>query len=158
MHVRRIAPQDSTKVARLFESVLASLTYYNDRAKREEQVKYTADELQKLAAGDPDSVLIAEIDDELAGFCISRYDDGLLWLSWFAVAEAHRRKGVGRALLSTLERTAPGRNCHKIWCDTRVPNERSAQLLQTAGFRQLCKLTNHWYQQDFFLWAKELAA
>lgn len=154
MQIRRMRLDDAAAVARLFEQVVTALPYYNDRAKQGEMSKYGPSELRTLTESEPDSVLVAEIDGELAGFCISRYDDGVIWLSWFGVREDKRSRGIGSALLSSLEQSCAARRCHKIWCDTRVPNERSAHLLQKAGFSKICELTNHWYGQDFYLWEK----
>jgi ribosomal protein S18 acetylase RimI-like enzyme len=151
----RVSPMlrgEERVVAAAVESAISSLTYYNDRAKREELAKYSEAELRNMSEADVNSVLLARIDGKVAGFCLSRYDDGLIWLSWFGVIEEYRKRGIGRALLEGLERTLLERNAHKIWCDTRTENVRSQHVLEHAGFNRIVSLVNHWYGQDFILW------
>lgn len=150
-----VSPMQSDEAghaARIIQSVIESLPYYNDRAKAEELAKYSETELQALNRLDPDSVLLARIDGTIVGFCLSRYDDGVIWLSWFGVVEGCRQQGVGRALLDALAATLPRRRAHKVWCDTRTENVRSQQVLERAGFRRIVQIANHWYGQDFILW------
>jgi ribosomal protein S18 acetylase RimI-like enzyme len=128
------------------------LVYYNERARRAELAKYTADALRALVAEDPQAVLVARDGTGLAGFCISRFDDGTIWLSWFGTDVRARGRGVGASLLATLAATLPSRHAHKIWCDTRTDNVQSQSVLGRAGFRRIATLTNHWYGQDYYLW------
>jgi len=128
------------------------LTYYNDRAIRAELAKYTADALRSMVEADPQAVLVARDDTGPVGFCVSRFDDGTIWLSWFGTDPRARRKGVGASLLAALANTLPSRHAHKIWCDSRTDNVESKSVLERAGFRRITTLTNHWYGQDYFLW------
>jgi ribosomal protein S18 acetylase RimI-like enzyme len=107
-----------------------------------------------MTAEDRDSVLLACCGKETIAFCLNKYDDGVIWLSWFGVAENWRGNGVGAMLLKELEKTVAVRDCHKIWCDTRVSNRISQRVLQKAGYERICKLKRHWYGQDFYLWQK----
>lgn len=141
-------------VNNMIRQVVSRLEYYNHRARREELNKYTTNELIKMRAEDPDSVLIASLEGQPVGFCLSRYDDGVIWLSWFGVLSDCRGFGIGSALLETLQRTVRRRKCHKLWCDTRTENVASQNLLKKFGFRRICKLKKHWYGQDFYLWQK----
>ena len=154
--VERLRPTQAELAARLIKSVIEAIPYYNERAKHEETAKYGSQNLLALAQEDPDSVLLALISSEPVGFCLSRYDDGLLWLSWFGVMPSYRRRGIGKALLDSLALTAPARRAHKLWCDTRTENIQSATLLANAGFEKICELRNHWYGQDFYLWQRPL--
>ena len=115
-------------------------------------MKYTPAQLTAATAGDADAVLIAHDSTGVVGFCISRYDDGLLWLSWIAVRESHRGRGIATQLLDALAATMTSRRAHKIWCDSRTENRGSARLLERVGFRKAATLVNHWYGQDFYLW------
>jgi ribosomal protein S18 acetylase RimI-like enzyme len=150
--VEPIAPGEFDAVAALMRGVIEPLSYYNDRAKRAEYAKYSADGLRALAAVDPQAVLVARDAGTPIGFCVSRFDDGTIWLSWFGTAARARGRGVGAALLAALAATLPSRNAHKIWCDSRVNNVESKSVLERAGFRRVATLTNHWYGQDYFLW------
>ncbi|MFL6388732.1 MAG: GNAT family N-acetyltransferase [Terriglobales bacterium] len=138
----------------LFTQVVTALPYYNELAKTTELAKYSPQALRDATSMDPDSVLVARIESDLVGFCLSRNDDGLIWLSWFGVHADHRRKGIGAALVEKLEATVRKGRSHKIWCDCRTENEASKILLSKHGYQQLCVARNHWYGQDFILWEK----
>lgn len=152
--VRPMERSESPRVADLVRAVVAPLSYYTEEARAAEMAKYTPEKLEALAAEDGHAVLVAEREGEVVGFCISRYDDGVVWLAWFGVREDARGGGVAGALLSALERSTRLRGCHKIWCDTRTDNVRSQRVLERAGFTRICTITRHWYGQDFHLWEK----
>ena len=136
----------------LMQATIQPLAYYNDRARRAELAKYSADGLRALVAEDPQAVLVARNRNGLIGFCVSRYDDGTIWLSWFGTDARARGRGVGASLLAALAKTLPSRHAHKVWCDSRVYNTQSQSVLARAGFRRTATLTNHWYGQDYYLW------
>ena len=143
-------------LSELFRTILDGLPYYNERAKRSEVAKYTADRLRQSALGDPESILVARISDRLAGYAINNLDDETIWLSWFGVDPAFRKRGVGTSLLRALDRRAETLGAHKVWCDSRTENLESKLTLTGHGFRQLCTIPDHWYRQDFILWEKRV--
>ena len=147
-----IADHEIDALAALMRDTIEPLACYNARARQAELVKYAADGLRALVAADPQAALVARDRAELVGFCVSRYDDGTIWLSWFGTAARVRGQGVGAALLAALGQTLPSRNAHKIWCDSRVDNVESGSVLERAGFRRIATLTNHWFGQDYYLW------
>jgi ribosomal protein S18 acetylase RimI-like enzyme len=152
--VGRVEINDIEPLSLLFKEVVAALPYYNEIAKKSEMAKYSPELLLESITDDPDSVLVAKIEGKLAGFCLSRDDDGLIWLSWFGVHDSYRRRGIGSALLQKLEDTVRNRKSHKIWCDCRTENSASKVVLKNCGYRQICTVQNHWYGQDFILWEK----
>jgi ribosomal protein S18 acetylase RimI-like enzyme len=154
--VGRLASHEVDALAALVSEIIADAAVYSERAREEERAKYTADALRERVIEDPDSVLVARVEGQLAGFVLSRYDDGLLWLSWLGVSPPLRGLGLARELLAAAERTAPARRCHALWCDSRTDNAASASLLTRAGFTRLAELRNHWYGQDFYLWRKSV--
>jgi RimJ/RimL family protein N-acetyltransferase len=99
-------------------------------------------------------VLVAKADGRVVGFCVSRPDDGLVWLSWFGVEPAWRGRGVADALLARLEEAVRARGVHKVWCDSRTDNLPSRRALARAGFREICTVESHWYGLDFVLLEK----
>lgn len=153
MHtVGHVAPTEIDALATLMRETVAAIPYYNDQAKRAEFARYSADALRVLAAAHPDDILVARDDTGLIGFCVSRFDDGTIWLSWFGTAAHARGRGVGAALLNALAATLPARGAHKIWCDSRTDNVESRATLERAGFQRVATLANHWYHQDYYLW------
>ncbi len=147
-----IAEHEIDALAMLMRDTIQPLRYYNERAISAELTKYTPDTLRALAADDPHAILVARDGEGLIGFCVSRYDDGTIWLSWFGTALRARGRGIGASLLAALAATLPSRHAHKIWCDSRTDNKQSKSVLTRAGYRQIATLTNHWYGQDYYLW------
>ena len=154
VRVERLHPRDAARVAALMREVIAAVPYYSDEAKRSETGKYGEEALREAAGADPDAVLVAKAGDDVLGFCVSRYDDGLIWLSWFGVHPAWRGAGVADLLLARLEEATRARGIHKVWCDSRTENLPSRRALARAGFREICTVTHHWYGQDFVLLEK----
>lgn len=149
-----LVPDQAEAASQLIARTIRALDYYNERAQCEEIAKYTAEHLIELASREADGVLIAVQQDDVVGFCISHYDDGVVWLDWIGVAAKFRRHGLAELLLSRLEQSLAGRHAHKIWCDTRTANVAAQQLFRNRGYRQITTLTNHWYGHDYYLWEK----
>jgi ribosomal protein S18 acetylase RimI-like enzyme len=147
-----IAVHEVDALVALMRDTIQPLSCYNARARRAELAKYSVDGLRSLMAEDPQAVLVARDGAGLIGFCVSRHDDGTIWLSWFGTASRARGRGVGASLLTALAKTLPSRHAHKIWCDSRVDNTQSQSVLERAGFHRITTLTNHWYEQDYYLW------
>lgn len=141
-------------LSELIAEVIKAIPYYNDLAKQGEVQKFTSFSLQQKIEEDPYSVIVARVNNQLAGFCLSRFDDYTIWLEWFGVLPEFRGKGIANLLLDGLKETAKPRRCHKIWCDCRTENKASIHILTAHGLRQLATINNHWYGQDFILWEK----
>jgi len=152
--IRPMASAEAFELSSLIAEVVSTLTYYNDAARRSEIEKYSASSLLEYIEEDADSVLIALSDEKIIGFCLTYYDDGLIWLSWIGVHSDFRRYGIAQKLLLEMEKTVRKRGAHKIWCDCRTVNEPSKKLLTELGYRKICTVENHWYGQDFIPWEK----
>lgn len=153
---RPMNPAEAESLSRSIVGLISGLTYYNEFARASEIAKYSAGDLLDSIREDSDSILVAVRASEILGFCINKYDDGLLWLSWIAVLPGYRGRGIAEKLLGRMEESAKARGIHKIWCDSRTVNESAKALLSKIGYRQLCTVENHWYGQDFILWEKPL--
>ena len=147
-----VAVSEIAALAALMRETIQPLTIYNERAIAAELEKYSAANLRSLAANDPHAVIVTRDSQGLTGFCVSRFDDGTIWLSWFGTAARARGRGIGAALLAALADSLPSRGAHKIWCDSRTENEKSKSVLERAGYKRITTLVNHWYGQDYFLW------
>lgn len=145
-------PDEMEAVAALMRETIEPLGYYNERARAAELRKYTAETLRAMLANDAHAVMVARDASGVVGFCVSRYDDATIWLSWFGTAARARGGGIGAALLAALVASLPARGAHKIWCDSRTDNVESRRALERAGFRRIATLENHWFNQDYFLW------
>ncbi len=152
--VRPATRRDLPGVVSLFLEVLRQIPYYNELTKRDEPGKYTLEKLRARLRDDGYSVTVAEDESGLLGFAFTRFDDHVIWIEWFGVSPGSRRHGVGSAILQELVRTAPARSSHKVWCDSRTTNEPVRATFRRNGFREVARLENHWYGQDFILWER----
>lgn len=146
----------SLELANLISSVISKLTYYNDLAKAAEINKFCEESIKSRISSDPQSTIIAMKDDRIVGFILTRFDDFLIWIEWFAVDSSARGNGISTLLLDAAENCVRNQGCHKIWCDTRTSNEASKHILSKRGYDQIVTVTNHWYGQDFILWEKSV--
>ena len=60
--------------------------------------------------------------------------DKVLWLEYIAVQAAHRRKGIGLALISAAKDFAPKHDIKRLFATLNVDNEESKSLLLKAKF------------------------
>jgi ribosomal protein S18 acetylase RimI-like enzyme len=153
---RTLEPHELEAASAIIQTAIQDSPYYNDWSKREEIALHSPTKLRTMLEADPEGVIGAFADDELAGVITSDVDAGLTWLSWIAVAAQSRGRGVAHALMRALETRARARGAHKIWCDSRVENIPSARMLEANGYRVAVTLQKHWYGLDFYLWEKAL--
>ena len=146
--------EELPRVLRWFRAMLDEIPYYNAIAKRDERAKHTISYLRDKLRADRYAVLVARDGSRILGFTISRFDDHLIWLEWLVVNSDSRRRGVASALIQKLIETAPKRNAHKIWCDTRTTNEPAKSTFRKNGFREIAEVKNHWYHEDYILWER----
>lgn len=73
------------------------------------------------------TLLVAEVDGEVAGFAGFMYDE----VTWLYVEPARYRQGIGRALLGAVLRAA-GKS---LSLDVLVGNAAALALYQSAGFK-----------------------
>jgi len=149
-------PGDGPRVAAAISTTIASIPYYNDLAKASEIDKYKADDIEAKISEETHSVIVARMGDEIVGFCLTKFDDNLIWIEWFGVACEYRGSGIAGQLLDAMEATVKERKCHKVWCDTRTSNRESAHILTKRGYKKIATISNHWYGQDFILWEKPI--
>lgn len=157
VEIRPLAGENEALAAeRLVACVIDESPFYSALAKSSEKQKYTTANLQKLAAADPFSVLLAVDGERPVGFCISIVEDTLLWVSWGGVLPEYRRLELSKRFHDLVVQTARSRGAHKIWCDCRTENAPSMALLGALGFSKIAVVKNHWYGHDYFLWEKEV--
>jgi ribosomal protein S18 acetylase RimI-like enzyme len=156
IEIRYAETADISAVIKLFRSVVAPLEIYSQSARDGEIAKFSNEELQRRISDDPKAVALALVEDSPVGFSITDDQHGPIWVEWYGVDPNIRGSGIGRALIHSLIAEAPARNATKLWCDTRVNNTASIALFESVGFKKLCELKNHWYEQDFFLWERNV--
>lgn len=89
--------------------------------------------------------LVAEVADEIVGFAevgLRAYAESCLtspvgYLEGIYVAESHRKRGVGRALVEAAERWAHARGCTEMASDRQLANEASGVFHAALGYQEV---------------------
>jgi ribosomal protein S18 acetylase RimI-like enzyme len=93
----------------------------------------------------PDSnVLVACVQQNIAGFAIMRYGDDDAHLDLLAVAPPYRRLGVGRQLLEWLEKCAVVAGIFSVALEVRAGNEGAQLFYKRMGYRMLVDLPGYY--------------
>lgn len=82
-------------------------------------------------------VLVGEVGEVVVGYVVLRSTVGESELANLAVAEAHRRTGVARALLTKAVETAQGRGATWVFLAVRASNREAARLYERFGFQEI---------------------
>jgi ribosomal-protein-alanine N-acetyltransferase len=90
------------------------------------------------AIADPEAnVIVAGSTGALTGFGIMSYRDEYAHLALFAVAAAHRRQGVGSAMLVWLESVAREAGLTRIRVECRRTNDAARNFYGEHGYHEL---------------------
>jgi len=123
MEIRSFAKADEDAVIRLWDR--CGLTRpWNDPHK---------DIARKLAVR-PDLFLIAVDGGEIVGSVMVGYDGHRGWINYLAVAPAHRRQGLGRALMEEAELRLLREGCPKVNLQVRAGNEGVVAFYRELGY------------------------
>ena len=90
------------------------------------------------------NVLVACIDEAIAGFAIMRYGGDDAHLDLLAVAPPYRREGVGRRLLEWLEKCAITAGIFSVALEVRAGNEGAQLFYRQMGYRTLINLPGYY--------------
>ena len=102
---------------------------------------------QRVAASinDPEiNVLVARLNNRLAGFGIMKYGERVGHLNLFAVAPDCQRAGIGRELLHWLERCASVAGILAISLEVRAANTGAQRFYECMGYRTLVQLPGYY--------------
>jgi ribosomal protein S18 acetylase RimI-like enzyme len=80
------------------------------------------------------SVVVAEVSRRFAGFAIGEFGDTGMHLSLLAVDPKRQRKGIGRALLTWLEKSALTAGIGEIHLELRTNNRTARAFYESQAF------------------------
>jgi ribosomal-protein-alanine N-acetyltransferase len=103
--------------------------------------------------------LVAEQDGALAGFIITAREDDLGHVITLDVAEAHRRRGLGAALLAEAEARMFAAGVRQVWLETAANNQAAIAFWEKHGYRTQGVLKDYYLEKlDAYEMSKRLAA
>lgn len=88
--------------------------------------------------------LVAIDDKQIAGFILTEQNPPLAHIVTLDIAESHRRKGVGTALLSESESNLQVRGVRTMLLETGTTNEAGVAFWQRHGYRIEAVLKNYY--------------
>jgi ribosomal protein S18 acetylase RimI-like enzyme len=121
--LRAYEPHDFPALHRLDQSCFAPGISYS---------KTTLHYFLTIASAD---CVVALDSAKIAGFILSEENPPLGHIMTLDVGEAHRRQGVGSALLQKLESNLALRGVHTILLETAIDNEAAVAFWQRHGYR-----------------------
>ncbi len=105
------------------------------------------------------NVLVARMDNRIAGFAIMRYGEDVAHLDLLAVAPSHRRAGVGRQLLVWLEKCAAVAGILRIELEVRAQNTGAQLFYETMGYCKLAHISGYYDGiEDAFRMSRDLTS
>jgi len=81
--------------------------------------------------------LVAEQDSVVAGYAVAHHAADEAEILNLGVATAHRRRGVGRALVARLLALLADRGVEAVYLEVRESNDAARCLYQQLGFRDV---------------------
>ena len=83
---------------------------------------------------DPDLFLVAEEEGEIVGVVMGAWDGRRGWINHLAVKPNHRREGIGRALITEVEKRLFDRGAKKVNAQIYKWNTDSFDFFKSAGY------------------------
>lgn len=125
--VRLAVPGDAREISELSRDAIEHGLPWN----------WTRQRVTHCIADDATNVVVVRQRGSLLGFAIMKYGEEQAHMLLFAVDPAHRRKGVGTALLFWLEQTARIAGIDLIRLEARASNTGAIAFYRRHGFEVL---------------------
>jgi ribosomal-protein-alanine N-acetyltransferase len=93
-------------------------------------------------------VLVARIDGLLAGFAIMKFRDEESHLFLLAVATKMQRAGIGRALLTWLEKSCRTAGMRHIRVEVRAGNQNARKFYERSGYRFVGQVAGYYDRRE----------
>jgi ribosomal-protein-alanine N-acetyltransferase len=93
-------------------------------------------------------VLVASTDGAISGFAIMKFRDEDSHLFLLAVATKMQRKGIGRALLTWLEKSCRTAGVRQIRVEVRANNRQARTFYEHSGFRFIGQVAGYYDKRE----------
>lgn len=97
-------------------------------------IAYSKSTLRYFLALSSAECLVAQEEDDIAGFILSELDGPLAHIITLDVAEPHRRSGVGSLLLDAAENNLFAQGVRTVFLETAVDNHAAVKFWSRHGY------------------------
>ncbi|MBX3581395.1 MAG: GNAT family N-acetyltransferase [Rhizobiaceae bacterium] len=93
---------------------------------------------RRLIASPSAAVVVAEVQNEVAGYCVILFRAGTKGARLYSLATAptHAARGIGQQLMAIAEGETTARQKHYLGLEVREDNHRAISIYERAGFRR----------------------
>lgn len=124
LEIRKYETTDEAQIIALWRAAFPDSPAHNDPK---------ADIKRKLAI-QGDLFLVATLDSTIVGSAMAGYDGHRGWVYYVAVSPAHRRQGIGSALMHAVERGLAQIGCPKLNLQVRASNHEVVAFYKRLGY------------------------
>ena len=110
--------------------------------------RWTAKRVEASIRAPDVNVLVARIDNHLAGFAIMHYGEHVAHLDLLAVAREYQRNGVARQLLQWLEKCAVVAGILRVVLEVREGNHGARRFYERMGYQKLVRLPGYYQNTE----------
>ena len=105
-----------------------------------------------------DTSLVAEVNGKIVGYAIAAKEVGKkLHLLNFAVHPEYRGLGIGKALLTSLEKLARRKGVKEIYLEVEEDNEVAKELYRKMGYKEVKRIKNYYpWGKDAIVMVKKI--
>ena len=125
LDIRPYCESDEAAVAQLWRRVFPDSPSWN----------HPETNIQRKLAVQRDLFLVAMQDSELVGTAMAGYDGHRGWVYYVAVSPEHRKRGVGTALMKSVEEKLAHLGCPKLNLQVRVSNHQVVAFYKKLGYQ-----------------------
>lgn len=94
------------------------------------------------------NVIVARVENRIAGFGIMSYGEDEAHLNLLAVAGAWRRRGLGRGLVEWLEKPALVAGITAVFLEVRSNNRGAQVFYERLGYRKLARIRGYYQGRE----------
>jgi len=125
MEIRRYRDSDEAPVVRLWTEC-ELVRSWNDPRK----------DIRRKLTVQPELFLVGVLDGGLVATIMAGFDGHRGWVNYLAVAEGHRRRGLGRMLMQRVEDRLKDMGCPKLNLQVRSSNAAVLAFYERLGYAQ----------------------
>ena len=147
VNIRRATERDFPDILRIQREAFSEyLNLY-------EVSPWTKETLENLKLDATDKIIfVAQEEGVIVGSVRFWTVAGVCVIRLLSVSPAHQGRGVGKALMREVERTAT--DAHKFYVCTMLRTPRNINLFLSLGYRPESLLPNHYHKLDLICFAK----